>query len=143
VKEPAIIKTNHLAAFGVIAAVTALCGLTMVPIVAPGCTGPVSEQPCDYVASFKTASTRFHGHSPYFSIEVLDVGSSVYVRQTAPPDSSFILHTPGALIDKKSCRVCRADGYAAYGDDDGLRVLARYPSDKPLSSRPGPGLFGY
>jgi hypothetical protein len=143
VNRPSVIKAGPLAAFGMIAALVGLCGLTMVPVVAPGCTGPVSDQPCDYVAQFKAVSTRFHGHSPYFPIEVMDLGSSAYVRQTAPPDSGFVLHTPGALIDKKSCRVCRADGYAAYGDDDGLRVLARYPSDKPLTSRPGPGLFGY
>jgi hypothetical protein len=143
VKETSLLKAGPLAAFGVSAALVGLCGLTMVPMVAPGCTGPVSDRPCDYAAKFKAASTRFRGHSPYFPIAVLDVGSSVYVLQTAPPDAGFILHTPGALIDKKSCRVCRADGYAAYTDDDGLRVLARYPSDKPLSSRPGPGLFGY
>jgi hypothetical protein len=140
VNQNSIIKTGPLAAFGVIAAVTALCGLTIVPIVAPGCTGPAVEQPCDYVGKFKAASTKFRGHSPYFSIEVMDLGSSVYVRQTAPPESGFALHTPGALIDKKSCRVCRTDGYAAFGDGD-LRVLARYPAEKPMSSRIG--MFGY
>ena len=138
--EPSIFRTGPLAAFGVIAAVTALCGLTLVPIVAPGCTGPVSEHPCDYVGKFKAASTRFRGHSPYFPIEVMDVGSSVYVRQTNSLKPGFVLHTPGVLIDKKSCRVCRADGYATFGDGD-LRVLARYPADKPMS--PDVGMFGY
>jgi len=118
-----------------------LCALAVSAIAAPGCTGPISDQPCDYVAKFKGAVAQFRGHSPYFPIQVLDVGSSVYVLQTAPPRSGFMPHTPGALIDKKSCRICQADGYATRSGEEGLRVLASSPPDKPLSSRPG--LFGY
>jgi hypothetical protein len=123
-------------------ALAGLCGLTLSATMVPGCTGPVSDQPCDYVAKFKAAVTKFRGHSPYFAIEVMDSGSSVYVRQTAPAKSGLVLHTPGVLIDKKSCRVCQADGYATVGEADGLRVLATYPAEKPLSAS-RPSIFGY
>jgi len=136
--QPLNIGSGPFAAFGLVVAVAG-AALLAVSGTTPGCTGPAASQPCDYAGSFKAAAARFRGHSPHFPIQVLDVGSSAYVLQTVPPGSGIILHTPGALIDKKSCRVCRADGYATYAVEDGWRVLANYSAEKPISGKAGTG----
>jgi hypothetical protein len=138
--QPLNIGAGPFAAFGMIVAVAG-AALLAVSGTTPGCTGPAASQPCDYAGSFRAAAAQFRGHSPHFAIQVLDVGSSAYVLQAAPSGSGVILHTPGALIGKKSCRVCRADGYAAYAAEDGWRVLANYPAEKPRSGKAG--AFGY
>gem|GEM_PF-2468296 len=109
--------------------------VTAVPLAAnvasPGCTGPPARQPCDFVELFKSAT--FVDYRRTFAIRVADLGSSVYVNQPLLPQ--FLSHEPGVLIDKRSCRVCRVDGYAMLLDypeppfDPPIRVLAWHPPE--------------
>lgn len=112
-------------------------GLAVMAGIAPGCTGPVSRTPCDYLQTAKQALSEQRGFSPYFPIVVLDEGSSVYLQQLAQPRLAFVLHTPGVLIDRKSCRVCQVDGYDKYGSEHGRRVLATYAAERPLNATVG------
>ncbi len=109
--------------------------VTAIPLVAnvasPGCTGPPARQPCDFVRLFRAATANLSEHHPMFAVRVADLGSSVYVQQPSLPQ--FLSHLPGVLIDKRSCRVCRVDGYATLLDypqpplDPPIRVLAWHP----------------
>ena len=119
-------------AFGFIVSLSSLAILVLVALASPGCTGPVSAEPCDWLAKFKEGAARVRTHSPYFDVEVVDLGSSAYATHVQPPNVRYILHTPGVLIDKRSCRICQADFYAQYGSDGGLPVLVRYPAERPL-----------
>jgi hypothetical protein len=109
----------------------ALTLLVLAAVVAPGCSGPPSTEPCDYVTKFKEGAASFRGHSRHLPIEVLDQGSSVYVQQFSN-DPGVLLHTPGAVIDKRSCRVCQVDGYSTAGRTARHLVLATYPPEQPL-----------
>lgn len=110
--------------------VTALTMLAAVTIAAPGCTGPVSNERCDYLAKFKEGAAEFHGYSPSHGIEIVDQGSSVYVQQFTD-DPGVLLHTPGVLIDKRSCRVCQVNGYSAIGSEPGRIILTRFAAEQP------------
>lgn len=106
-------------------------------LAAPGCTGPRSPAPCDFVAIAKVEAEPFNPYSPYSRIQVLDRGSSAYVHER---DRS---HGPGVLIDKASCRVCEAHAYSDAlpdfllepGQSNG-RVLYSAPSERPVSEGP-------
>jgi hypothetical protein len=114
-----------------------LLGVTLTAVIAPGCAGPVSKTPCDYLQIARDALGHGRGFSPYFPVQVLDEGSSVYLQQSADPGLGFILHTPGVLIDRTSCRVCQVDGNDRYGTDHGRTVLASYPAERRLDGSVG------
>lgn len=120
------------AAFTVMVSLLALGTLVLMAAGEPGCTGPASRNPCDWLAKFKEGAASVRTHSPYFAVEVLDLGSSAYATHVAPANARYILHTPGVLIDKKSCRICQADYYATRGGDEGLPLIARYPAEREL-----------
>lgn len=90
----------------------------------PGCSGPATDKPCDYLAKFKQGASTAGGYARYAEIEVLDQGSAVYVLQRTS-DPNIILHTQGVLIDKKSCRICEVNGrHSAH-----RITLATYPAE--------------
>lgn len=127
---PSPIRPAPLGFYGLALVLAGLAALSASAFSSPGCTGPQSQQPCDYVQSFKHAATRqAGGYSTALPFQVLDLGSSVYVGQAAP--AGAVTHTPGAVIDKKSCRVCRVDAVGAYLAEDGLRVLAVHSAERP------------
>lgn len=100
-------------------------------LAAPGCAGPPSARPCDFFQIAKDAVAHTRGFSERWGMVALDDGSSVYVRDHQPPyEVAGILHTPGVLVDRKSCRVCRVDGYAAISEDERRTFLVTPP--KPL-----------
>lgn len=101
----------------------------MAATISPGCTGPVSRVPCDYLAKFKEGAATKRGYSRAAGIEVVDLGSSVYVQQFTD-DPGVILHTPGVLIDKRSCRVCEVNGYSSVGHKPERVLLATYPAER-------------
>lgn len=112
----------------------ALTLLALSAVVAPGCTGPKSLEACDCLAKFKEGAAQARGYSRTAGIEVIDQGSSVYVQQFTN-DPGIILHTPGVLIDKRSCRVCEVNGYSSVGREARRVVLATYPAERPSQIR--------
>ena len=128
--QPSAIKPVPLGFYGLAAALAGLAALSVSAISSPGCTGPASVEPCDYLARFKDAATRqAGGYSQALPFQVLDLGSSVYVKQAG--SEGAVAHTPGVVIDKKSCKVCRVDRTDVYVAEDGLRVLAVHSAERP------------
>ena len=62
-------------------------------------------------------------------IEVVDQGSSVCVQQFTD-EPGVILHAPGVLIDKASCRICEVSGRNWAGHSARRAVLATYPAER-------------
>ncbi len=119
-------KAMSLAPFAYFAMFGALVLLVCANLAAPGCAGPPSAQPCDVFKVARDAVAGQRGFSERWGMVALDAGSSLYVRDRQPPHD-IVLHTPGVLIDRKSCRVCRVDGYAALLEREHRTLLTAPP----------------
>lgn len=118
----------HLAkpsiAYAVVVAAVALAALAVLTLITPGCSGPPSSEPCNFLELSKRAVDRsVGGFNPHFEVVAVDYGASVYVRQ--PYQRDTILHSAGVLIDKRSCRVCDIHKYGGALDYEGRTIVAR------------------
>ncbi len=128
-------KTSPAATFVCLISLWALTMLVLTASAFPGCSGPASAQPCNFIALAKQGARQVRRHSPYLGFQVLDRGSSVYVHQPIP--DGYMDGPPGVLIDKKSCRICEVDYYGSIpaGDDSRFirrgKVLLSVPPERP------------
>jgi hypothetical protein len=127
-KARPMLKATSMSAYAYFAIVGGLGLLACANLAAPGCSGPPSAKPCDFFQIAKDAVSDRRGFSERWGMVALDDGSSAYVRDHQPPSEiAGILHTPGVLIDRRSCRVCRVDGYAALLEDERRTLMAIPP----------------
>lgn len=130
-----MLKATSMSAYGYFAIIGGLGLLACVNLAAPGCSGPPSPRPCDFFQIARDAVSDRRGFSERWGMVALDDGSSVYVRDHQPQyEIAGILHTPGVLIDRRSCRVCRVDGYAAILEEERPTLMTTPPK---LEAAPG------
>lgn len=121
-------QAKALTSYGYFVIVAGLALLVCANLAARGCAGPPSAQPCDVFKIARDAVADRRGFSERWGMIAMEAGSSLYVRDHQPPyEIAGILHTPGVLIDRKSCRVCRVDGYATMLDGERPILLTTPP----------------